>query len=214
MGHRGSISSATTRPLMTVNLATVDFAVQQTKCYGERIRSTTEGDNMANEQEAGIQAVQQRNLELATKVAQLSFDNARKIIELQVNFARTLFEDGVANATEAAAVTDPAEALQVRTRMAQQTAERMLGVTREIAGLTATAQAEIGQLVGQQFAGGSDLSESIQQALRTTGFNPTEALAVAQKTFDAARGAYEQLAKASVEAFNAGTAKAPRKTTK
>ncbi len=166
---------------------------------------------MSNKADAGMQAIHQRNLELAAKMAQMSFENARKIIELQVNLARELFEDGLANAKDASSVTDPAEALQVRSRLAQKTAERMLGVTREIAGMTANAQAEFGKIVGQQLTGGSDLTDAMQQAFKGAGFNPTDAMAVAQNAFDAARGMYEQIAKVSMDALSATTQAATRK---
>lgn len=160
----------------------------------------------------GIQAMQQRNMELASRMAQMSFENARKIIELQVNLARDLFEDGLANAKDTSALTDPAAALEARTRMAQKTAERMMGATREIASMTAEAQAEIGKIVGQQFTGGTDLTDAMQQAFKGAGFNPTDAMAVAQNAFDAARGMYEQIAKVSMGALSG--AAAPRKTGK
>ncbi|GAA5182928.1 hypothetical protein GCM10025771_33330 [Niveibacterium umoris] len=169
---------------------------------------------MSSEQNASIQATQQRNLELATQVAQLSFDNARKMIELQVNLARGLLEDGLANATEAAAISNPTEAMEIRTRLAQRTAERMMGATREIVTIAASAQAEMGKLLGQPLVGANDVTESLQKAFGAAGFNPADAFAVAQKTFDAARSTYEQLAKASMDAMAGAATGAVRKTGK
>ena len=166
---------------------------------------------MATKQEQQFNEIQKKNLEAAMRLAQLSIENSQRIMELQVGTAKSLFEEGVANAKALSSVKDPAEALSLRTSYAQSTTEKMLSCAREIAELTAKTQAEVGKMVTEQLTGGGqDVVESFQKLFKGIPIGDHNAMGNIQGALDTARAAYEQITKASADAFAAFT-KAPKK---
>lgn len=146
--------------------------------------------------------LQRKNLDAAMKLAQLSINNSQRIMQIQVDTARSLFDESVTNARELTAVKDPAKLVDLRARYAQLTTERMLACAREIAQISAETQAAFGKMVGEQLSGGStDLMESVRKMLSGMPVASTHALGSMQEAVDAARSAFEQVAKASKEAF-------------
>ncbi len=161
---------------------------------------------MATKQEQQFNEIQKKNLEAAMRLAQLSIENSQRIMELQVGTAKSLFEEGVANAKALSSVKDPAEALNLRTAYAQATTEKMLSCAREIAEITSKTQAEVGKMVSEQLTGGGqDMFESLQKMFKGMPIGDNNALGSIQSAMDTARAAYEQMTKASTEAFQAFT---------
>lgn len=158
---------------------------------------------MSNKSEEVVSALQKKNLEAAVKLAQLSIDNSQRILQLQMQVAKDLFEDGVVNAQALAQVKTPQEAMELRTRYAQQAAEKMFACSRGIADVTAELQTEMGKLVSAQLSAGSnEMIEAMQGFLKGMPLNSHAAAEALQSTFDAARKTLEQVAKASSEAFS------------
>lgn len=157
---------------------------------------------MSNKSEEVVSALQKKNLDAAVKLAQLSIENSQRILQLQMQIAKELFEDGVVNAQALAQVKTPQEAMELRTRYAQQAAEKMFSCSRGIADVTAELQNEMGKLVSQQLSSGShEMIEAMQSFLKGMPMNSHAAAEALQSTFDAARKTLEQVAKASSEAF-------------
>lgn len=167
---------------------------------------------MATKQEQQFNEIQKKNLEAAMRLAQLSIENSQRIMELQVGTAKSLFEEGVANAKALSGVKDPAEALSLRTAYAQATTEKMLSCAREIAEITSKTQAEVGKMVTEQLTGGGqDVVDSFQKLFKGLPIGDHNALGSIQAAMDTARAAYEQMTKASAEAFQAFTKITPKK---
>ncbi len=161
---------------------------------------------MASKQEQQFTEIQKKNLEAAMRLAQLSIENSQRIMELQVGTAKALFEEGVANAKALSSVKDPAEALNLRTAYAQSTTEKMLTCAREIAEITTKTQAEVGKMVTEQLSfGGQDVLEGFQKMFKGMPVGDASALGNIQTAMDSARAAYEQMTKASTDAFQAFT---------
>ena len=159
---------------------------------------------MATKQDQ-MNELQKKNLEAAMRLAQLSIENSQRIMELQVTTAKTLFEDGVQNAKAMSAVKDPKDLMDLRTQFAQHTTEKMLACAREIAEITARTQNEVGKLVGEQLTTGSnDVFDAMQKMFK--GMPITD-----QTAMDTTRAAFEQMTRASSEAFQAfSTFNAPK----
>lgn len=160
---------------------------------------------MAGKQEQ-MNELQKKNLEAAMRLAQLSIENSQRIMEIQVSTAKTLFEEGVQNAKALAAVKDPQDMMNLRTQFAQSTTEKMLACAREIAEITTRAQAEVGKLVGEQLTTGShDVFEAMQKMFKGMPITDQNALGAMQSAMDTTRAAFEQMTRASTEAFQAFT---------
>jgi len=153
-----------------------------------------------------INEVQKKSLEAAVQLAQLSIENTQRVIEVQVAVAKSLFEDSVNNAKTLSGVKDPQEAIQLRSRFAQNAAEKVFAGAREIAEIAAKAQSQIGKLVGEQLTSSSaEVLETIQQMFKGIPIADQGTMSAIQNTLDTTRSAVEQLTRASSEAFQAFT---------
>ena len=150
--------------------------------------------------------LQKKNLEAAMRLAQLSIENSQRIMEIQVSTAKSLFEEGVHNAKAMSSVKDPKDMMDVRSHYAQATTEKMLACAREIAEITATTQAAFGKLVGEQLtSGGQDMFEAMQKMFKGMPISDQNAVGAMQTAMDTTRAAFEQMTRASTEAFQAMT---------
>ncbi|MFT3758013.1 phasin family protein [Thauera sp.] len=160
---------------------------------------------MASKQDQ-FNELQKKNLEAAMRLAQLSIENSQRIMEIQVTTAKTLFEEGVENAKAQSSAKDPKSLMDLRTQYAQNTTEKMLACAREIAEITANTQAAFGKLVGEQLTSGSqDMFEAMQKMFKGMPISDQNALGAMQTAMDTTRAAFEQMTRASTEAFQAFT---------
>jgi phasin family protein len=154
--------------------------------------------------------LQKKNLEAAMRLAQMSIESSQRIMELQVATAKSLFEEGVENAKALSAVKDPQQAIELRTQYAQSTAEKMLACVREMAELASRTQAEVGKLVGEQLStGGKDVFEAMQKMFTGMPITDQNAMTALQTAMDTTRSAFDQMTRASTEAFQMFTQQAP-----
>lgn len=150
--------------------------------------------------------LQKKNLEAAMRLAQLSIENSQRVMELQVATAKSLFEEGVQNAKALSAVKDPKQVVELRTQYAQATTEKMLSCAREIAEITTRTQAEVGKLVGEQLSTGShDVFDAMQKMFKGMPITDQNAMGAMQTAMDTTRAAFEQMTRASADAFQAFT---------
>lgn len=146
--------------------------------------------------------LQKKNMEAAMRLAQMSIENSQRIMELQVATAKSLFEEGVNNAKALGAAKDPKAMMELRTQFAQVSTEKMLACAREMAELTSRTQAEVGKLVGQQLtSGGQDVFEAMQKMFQGMPITDQNAMTAIQTAMDTTRAAFEQMTKASADAF-------------
>lgn len=148
--------------------------------------------------------LQKKNLEAAMRLAQMSIENSQRIMELQVATAKSLFEEGVNNAKALSSAKDPQSVMELRTQFAQHSTEKMLACAREIAEITAQTQAEVGKLVSAQLSsGGHDVFEAMQKMFQGMPITDQNAMTAFQTAIDTTRSAFEQMTRASAEAFQA-----------
>ena len=162
---------------------------------------------MSNEQ---ISEMHRKNIDAAMKLTQMSLENSKRIMELQVETARSLFDESVKNARALTEAKDPQGALALRTQFAQETSQKMMEAMRQMAELTAEAQAEFNKMLGQQMAGTSqEMMENFKKMMSVSGLpgGGQDAFATMQKAFGTAKDAFDQIAKASTAAFNMGGGK-------
>ncbi|HRQ58741.1 MAG TPA: phasin family protein [Azoarcus taiwanensis] len=157
---------------------------------------------MAGKQEQQLNELHRKNLEAAMRLAQMSIENSQRIMEMQVATAKSLFEEGVNNAKALSSAKDPQAMVELRTQFAQNATEKMLACAREMAELTSQTQTEIGKLVGQQLTSGSqDVFEAMQKLFQGMPITDQNAMTAMQTAMDTTRKAFEQMSKASTDAF-------------
>lgn len=155
---------------------------------------------MKNEQAGELH---RKNMEAAMRLAQLSVENSQKIMALQSELARELFQGSVANAKAQADATDPQELMALRTRYTQETAQKMIEGAQKVAEIGNEARVEFSRLLTEQLASGShDLMDSFQSFFKALpGQNPN-VMETMQQAMARANNAFEQIAQVSSSAFN------------
>ncbi len=156
---------------------------------------------MKNEQ---LSELHRKNMEAAMRLAQLSIENSQKIMALQSELARELFQESVANAKAQTGNQHPQEIMGLRTKYDQETAHKMMESAQKIAEIGNEARVEFSRLLTEQLASGShDLMDSFQtffKALPSQNPNVIEAM---QQAMARANSAFEQISQVSSSAFGA-----------
>lgn len=154
-----------------------------------------------------------KNMEAAMRLAQMSIENSQRVMALQTELARELFNDGVENAKAQTGAKDPQEVLRLRTEYAQETARKMMAVAQQVAAIGNDARTEFSRMLTEQLASGShDMADAFQGFFKTMPGQNANVLEVMQQAMATANGAFEQMAKATASSF-AGMTEMAQKTT-
>jgi phasin family protein len=144
-----------------------------------------------------------KNMEAAMRMAQMSIENSQRIMALQSELAKEMFQSGVENAKALTTARDPQTALQLRTEYAQETTQRMVAAAQQIAEISNAARAEFARLVTEQLASGSqDMTESLQTFMKTLPGQTPNMMESFQQAIATANQAFEQISKASTAAMS------------
>jgi phasin family protein len=143
-----------------------------------------------------------KNMEAAMRLAQLSIENSQRIMALQSELARELFQESVAIAKAQTGAEDPQKLIGLRAKYAQETAQKMMESAQKIAEIGNEARVEFSRLLTEQLASGShDLMDSFQSFFKSLpGHNPNVVDAM-QDAIARANNAFEQIAQVSSSAF-------------
>jgi len=156
-----------------------------------------------NEQFGEFGELQRKNMEAAMKVAQLSIENSQRIMALQSDLAKELFEKSVANAKAQTSAKDPQQIIKLRTEYAQETAQRMIEAAKAIAEIGNASRAEFSRLLTDQLAGGkNDLMDAFQSFFKVLPGQNSNVLETMQQAMANANSAFEQIAQSSAAAFS------------
>jgi len=153
--------------------------------------------------------LQRQSLDAAMKIAQLSMRNTQRMLELQLDTARELLDEGVKNAQAIAEVKDPASANALRERVTNEATQTMLGCAKAIAEIATDTQKELQDLFKAQGASNPWL-ETVQRAMQGMQMPGGDPAAAVQSAMDNAKAAFDQMTKASTDAMGAlGAAMTP-----
>jgi phasin family protein len=143
-----------------------------------------------------------KNMEAAMRLAQLSVENSQRIMALQSELARELFQQGVENARAQTSAKDPQQVLQLRNQYAQETAQKMMVTAQKVAEIGNDARTEFSRMITEQLASGSqDMIDSFQSFFKTMPGQNANVMEVMQQAMATANGAFQQIAQASTSAF-------------
>lgn len=154
--------------------------------------------------------IHRKNMEAAMRLAQLSVDNSQRIMALQSELARDLFQDSVANAKAQTEAGDPQQMLRLRAAYAQETARKMMATAQRIAEVGNETRMQFSRLLTEQLAAGSqEMVEAFQSFFTALPGQNANVLESMQQAMATANGAFEQIAKASAGVFGqlGGTAR-------
>lgn len=147
-----------------------------------------------------------KNMEAAMRLAQLSIENSQRVMALQNELARELFNDGVENARAQSGAKDPQEVLRLRAQYAQDTAQKMMLTAQKVAEIGNDARVEFSRMLTEQLASGShEMADAFQGFFKMMPGQNANVLEVMQQAMATANSAFEQIAQASTAAFSGMT---------
>lgn len=147
-----------------------------------------------------------KNMEAAMRLAQMSIESSQRVLSLQNDLARELFNEGVQNARAQSSAKDPQEVLRLRAEYAQETARKMMEVAQKVAAIGNDSRIEFSRMITEQLASGSqDMADAFQGFFKSFPGQNANILEVMQQAMSTANGAFEQIAQASSAAFSGMT---------
>jgi phasin family protein len=147
-----------------------------------------------------------KNMEAAMRLAQMSIENSQRVLALQNDLARELFNDGVENARVQSGAKDPQEVLRLRTEYAQETARKMMEAAQRVATIGNESRIEFSRMLTEQLASGShDMADAFQGFFKNMPGQNANMLEVMQQAMSTANSAFEQIAQATSSAFSGMT---------
>ena len=149
-----------------------------------------------------LNELNRKNMEAAMRLAQLSIENSQRVMALQSDLARELFNEGVANAKAQTSAKDPQEVLRLRTEYAQETARKMMASAQQVAVIGNEARLEFSRMLTEQLASGSqEMADAMQSYFKNMPGQNANVLEVMQQAMASANSAFEQIAQATSSSF-------------
>ncbi len=146
--------------------------------------------------------IQRKNMEAAMRLAQLSIENSQRVMALQSQLARELFQDGVEQAKVQSGSADPQDIMRLRAQYAQETTQKMIAAAQQVAEIGNNARVEFSRLLTEQLAAGSqDIVDAFQSFFKALPGQNTNMLETMQQAMLNANSAYEQMTMAARSAF-------------
>lgn len=138
--------------------------------------------------------IQRRNLEAASRLAQLSLSHTQHILSAQTKLAQELINSNVASTRAELETTDPQKLLALRAEHAQKTVQALMQSAKEVAELGNEVRSEFSHLLTEQLAAGNkELSEAFQNLMPNLPGNNMNLFAGVQDAIATTTKAFEQI---------------------
>lgn len=163
---------------------------------------------MKNEQSG----LQQKKMEAAIHLTELSLESALKVTRLLAELARALSRESISNAEALAAAVDPRETMRLRTEHAQRTMRLMTACAQEIAAFDSEVRSRFSRLLTEQLVSGShDLMDVFQSFFKVLPAQHTDTIEAIELAVARSHTASEQVAAVVAAASDCGTRDAARR---
>lgn len=138
------------------------------------------------------------NIEALLNLANTAFASAERFAALNLNTARTLLEDSVANTKALLSVKDVQELINLQTTLAQPGVEKAVAYSRSLYEIAAQTQEEISKIVEAQFTeANKSVATALDKAAKNAPAGSDVAVAAVKSAIAAANSAYDSISKAA-----------------
>ena len=147
------------------------------------------------------------NLETAVELGQKAFGGVEKLVELNLQAARTTLDDSAAHAKALLAAKDPQELVSLQSTAMKPVAEKATAYSRQVYEIAAATQADISKLFeGQVAASQQKVQGFVEAALKNAPAGSESAVAFMKQAMSASTTAMESAQKAAKQAVSAAEA--------
>jgi phasin family protein len=137
-------------------------------------------------------------VESAARAAKISMDSAERTLNVQIEYAKGALKQATLNARAAAQAKDVQELLALRTRIAENAVENLIGYSRSLYEVASEAQTEYSRLAEERMARFQRaVSEGVDQAARSAPAGSDVAVAAIKSQLAATTAAFDTLTKAA-----------------
>jgi phasin family protein len=137
-------------------------------------------------------------LEAAARATRISMDSAERTLNVQLEYAKGALRQATINARAAAQARDVQELMGLRTRIAENALENLMGYSRSLYEVASEAQSEYSRLAEERMARFQRaVTESVDQAARADPAGSDVAVAAIKSQLAATTAAFDTLTKAA-----------------
>jgi phasin family protein len=145
-----------------------------------------------------IAAANKANVESLLTLANTAFASAERLAALNLNTARNLLEDTVANAKALLSAKDVQELMNIQATLAQPSVEKAVAYSRSIYEIASQTQEEMGKIFEAQFAeANKSVTSALDKAVKNAPAGSDVAVAAVKSAIAAANSAYDSMTKAA-----------------
>ena len=136
--------------------------------------------------------------EAAARATRISMNSAERAITVQIEYAKGAVKQATINARAVAQVKDVQELLAVRTRIAENAVENLMGYSRSLYEVASEAQAEFSKLAEERMASYQQaVVEAVDQATKASPAGSDVAVAAMKSGMAATTAAFDTFNKAA-----------------
>lgn len=161
-----------------------------------------------------ISSANKASIEAALSLANTAFASAEKLATLNLNTARSVLEESVANTKALLAAKDAQELISIQTSLAQPTIEKIVSYGRSVYEISAAAQEDIGKIFEAQLGeANKNISAVLDKAAKSAPAGSDVAVAAVKSAIAAANSAYDSMNKAAKQVAELAEANVAAATT-
>ena len=137
-------------------------------------------------------------VDAAARLTRISMDSAERTIAVQLEYAKGAIAQATLNAKAASQVKDVQGLVSLRTRIAENTLENLMGYSRSLYEVGAEAQAELSKLAEERMSKFQQaVTETVDQAARSAPAGGDMAAAAMKSSLAATTAAFDSFSKAA-----------------
>jgi phasin family protein len=136
--------------------------------------------------------------ESTARAAKISMDSAERALHVQIEYAKGALEQATLNARAAAQVKDVRELMSLRTRIAENALENLIGYSRSLYEVASEAQSEYTRLAEERMARFQRaVTEGVEQAAKAAPAGSDVTVAAIKSQLAATTAAFDTFTKAA-----------------
>jgi phasin family protein len=141
---------------------------------------------------------------MITALTTKAFESVEKVIDLNMNVAKTSLEESAANVQQLLSAKDPQEFFSLTAAQAQPNAEKAVAYGRHLAGIASSAQSEFTKAAEAQIAETNrKVIALVEEVSKNAPAGSENAVAFMKSAIGNANAGYEQLTKTTKQAVEA-----------
>jgi phasin family protein len=137
-------------------------------------------------------------LEAAARATRISMDSAERTVAVQMEYANAALKQATLNARAVSQVKDVQELLSLRTRIAENALENLMGYSRSLYEVASEAQSEYSRFAEERMASFQQaVTETVEQAVKSAPAGGDVAAAAVKSQLAATTAAFDSFTKAA-----------------